>query len=44
MKKFGTAFYIILLVLTVLVLGCLGLWLWLKSEVFLYIMIALFLR
>ena len=42
MKKFGTAFYIILLVLTVLVLGCLGLWLWLKNEVFLYIMIALF--
>ncbi len=42
MKKFGAPFYIILFALTVLVLGMLGLWLWLKQDVFLYLMIALF--
>ena len=42
MKKFSAAFYLILLGLTVLVLGCLGLWLWLDNEIFLYVMIALF--
>ena len=42
MKKFSAAFYLILLGLTVLVLGCLGLWLWLGNEIFLYVMIALF--
>ena len=42
MKKLGTAFYLILLALTLLVLGTLVLWFLKKNDVFLYLTIALF--
>lgn len=42
MKKLGAPFYIVLAALTAAVLGCLGLYVWLEDELWLYLMLGVF--